>query len=76
LWDDSATPGDGFATQPAQVTVKGLPFAEPVWVDLGSGGIYEIPAERIVKADGFTIFKDLPLYDAPVLVAEKALVLK
>lgn len=76
LWDDSATPGDGFATQPAQVTVKGLPFAEPVWVDLVSGGIYEIPAERIVKADGFTIFKDLPLYDAPVLVAEKALVLK
>ena len=76
LWDDSATPDDAFVTRPAQVTVKGLAFKEPVWVDLVSGGIYEIPSERIVKADAFTIFKDVPLYDAPVLIAEKALVIK
>lgn len=76
LWDNSGTPNDSFETRPAQVTVKGLAFKEPVWVDLVSGGVYEIPADRILKADTFTIFKDLPLYDAPVLVAEKALVMK
>jgi hypothetical protein len=75
LWDDSATPDDAFATRPAQVTVKGLSFSEPVWVDLVSGGIYAIPAERVMKAGEFTIFRDIPLYDAPVLIAEKALVL-
>ena len=76
LWDDSATPGDSFATRPAHVTVKGVGFKEPVWVDLVSGGIYEIPSGRIMTLGEFAIFKDLPLYDAPVLIAEKGLVLR
>jgi hypothetical protein len=76
LWDNSGTPDDAFVTRPAQVTVKGLALAEPVWVDLVSGRVYEIPAERVIKVGEFTLFKDMPLYDAPVLIAEKALVLK
>ena len=76
LWDDSATPGDSFVTQPAQVTLRGLAFKDPVWADLVSGGIYEIPADRMIKAGEFTIFKDIPLYDAPVLIVEKALVVR
>ena len=76
LWDDSATPGDSFATRPVQVTVKGLAFKEPVWVDLVSGRIYEIPSERVSVSGNATTFKDLPLYDAPILIAEKAMVLK
>jgi hypothetical protein len=76
LWDDSATPGDAFETRPAQVFIKGLAIREPVWVDLVSGGIYEIPSDRILKAGAFTVFQDLPLYDAPVLIAEKALVVR
>lgn len=76
MWDDSDTPNDSFATRPAQVIVKGLPFNDPVWVDLISGRIYEIPRDRIVNAGGFMIFKNLPLYDSPVLVVEKNLVAK
>ncbi|MBI5684755.1 MAG: beta-galactosidase [Verrucomicrobia bacterium] len=76
LWDNSGVPDDAFVTRPAQVVVNGLAIKEPVWVDLVSGRIHEIPADRIVKANGFTIFKDIPLYDAPVLVAEKELVVK
>jgi Beta-galactosidase len=72
LWDNSGTPDDAFVTRPAQVTVKGLTIREPVWVDLVSGRVYEIPADRIVSAGGFTIFKDIPIYDAPVLIAEKS----
>ena len=76
LWCNSGTPDDSFATRPAQVVVKNLAIKEPVWVDLVSGRIYEIPADRIVKTGEFVIFKDIPLYDAPVLIAEKKLVLK
>ena len=75
LWDNSATPGDSFATQPAQVEAKGLAFRQPVWVDLVSGRIYEIPADRIAAVGDVTVFKDVPLYDAPVLIAEEAAVL-
>jgi hypothetical protein len=73
LWDNSGTPDDAFVTRPAQVVVKDLAIAEPVWVDLVSGRVYEIPAEKIQRAGGVITFKDLPLYDAPVLIAEKAL---
>ncbi len=76
LWSNLGTPDDSFVTRPAQVVVKNLAVKEPVWVDLVSGRIYEIPAERIVKAGEFTIFKEIPLYDSPVLIAEKELVLK
>jgi hypothetical protein len=76
LWDDSAPPNDAFVTEPAQVEVKGLAFHEPVWVDLVSGGIYAIPADRVTRTGDATVFKDVPVYDAPVLLAEKALVVK
>ncbi|MCX6904512.1 MAG: hypothetical protein NTW03_13735 [Verrucomicrobia bacterium] len=76
LWDSSATPNDSFVTRPAQVEVKGLEIREPVWVDLVSGRIYEIPRDRITKMGQSTVFKDLPLYDAPVLLTERGLVLK
>ncbi|MBI5821496.1 MAG: beta-galactosidase [Verrucomicrobia bacterium] len=76
IWDNSGVPDDAFATRPAQVVVKNLTIKEPVWVDLISGRVYEIPTDRIVKAAGFTIFKDIPFYDAPVLIAEKGLVLR
>lgn len=73
FWDDSGVPGDAFATRPAQVVVKDIAFKEPVWVDLVSGRIYEIPADRIMNTGAFTIFKDIPIYDAPVLIAEKGM---
>ena len=72
LWDNSGTPSDSFVTRPAQVEVKGLAFQDPVWVDLVSGRIYEIPADRIEIAGQSTIFQRVPLYDAPVLIADKA----
>lgn len=73
FWDNSGVPDDAFVTRPAQVVVKGLSIKEPVWVDLVSGRVYEIPSDRVVKAGGFTLFKDIPLYDAPVLIAERTL---
>ena len=43
-------------------------------MDLVSGRIYEIPADRMAVQAASTIFKDIPLYDAPVLMAERALI--
>lgn len=76
LWDNSATPDDAFVTRPAQVEVKDFTIKESVWVDLVSGRIYEIPADSVSTKDGATHFRDIPLYDAPVLVMEKELIVK
>jgi hypothetical protein len=76
LWDSSGTPDDSAVTRPAHVVLHGLRIAEPVWVDLVSGRVYDVPRDRVHIAEGFTIFRDVPVYDAPVLIAERALVLK
>lgn len=76
LWDNSGTPDDAFVTRPVQVEAKDLAFQEPVWVDLVSGRIYELPETSVMQAGHTVLFKAVPLYDAPVLIAEKALVVK
>lgn len=74
LWDNSGIPNDSFVTRSARVEVKSASFKEPVWVDLVSGRIYEMPAERISALTNSTVIKDIPVYDAPVLIAEKGLI--
>jgi hypothetical protein len=76
LWDTSGVPSNTFQTVSAQITVKACTIKEPVWVDLVSGRIYEFPADRVTRDGAAVVFRDVPVYDAPVLVAEKALVVK
>jgi len=74
LWDKSDTPTDSFVTRPACIELEGLAIREPVWVDLVSGRIYEIPADRVMVAGQSTVFEGIPVYDAPVLLAERDLI--
>jgi hypothetical protein len=76
LWDRSAMPSDEVVTGSAGISVKGCTIKEPVWVDLVTGRIYEFPQERISRDGDTTTFSDVPIYDAPVLIAEKALLMK
>jgi len=76
LWDSSETPDDAFITRPAHIVAHHLPIMTPVWVDLVSGRVYEIPSDRIASSGAFTIFTNIPLYDAPILIAERDLVLR
>lgn len=76
FWDGSGIPSNSFATASATVTVKACTIREPVWVDLVSGAIYAFPAERVTRAGEAVTFKDVPIYDAPALLAEKALVVR
>jgi hypothetical protein len=76
FWDKSGVPSDRNDTVDATFTITKGSFTEPVWVDLITGGIYEIPAERIVVDGGRVVFKDIPVYDAPALIADKNLLMK
>ena len=68
----SGRPGDSLTTREVVFEWGGDPFKEPVWVDLVTGWVYEIPAEnQIVHADG-TTFVRIPAYDSPCFVAERA----
>jgi len=76
VWNSSVVPSNSFETVAANITVKACSIKEPVWVDLVSGRIYEFPSARVAREGDTVVFTDVPVYDAPVLVAEKALVVR
>jgi len=74
LWDCSSNPENENPTTMAQITLAGIAFQEPVWVDVVTGAIYELPKERIVTEGAKTVLKDIPVYDAPALVTDRSVV--
>ena len=65
-------PSDSFTTRSAMFEWDGSPLKEPVWVDLYTGAVYEIPAKRqIVHSCGVSMVR-IPVYDSPCVVTELA----
>ena len=68
-------PGDSFAVRPIVIDCKGPAWKDPVWVDLLTGRVYELGEERqLVHSAGVT-FVDVPVYDSPVVLTERAALL-
>jgi len=76
FWDKSNVPSDRNDTVPATFTIANTSFTEPVWVDVITGGIYVIPENKIVQHGNKLVFKDIPAYDAPTFITEKAAVIR
>ena len=69
---ENGKPGDSLTTREHIFEWDGQPFKDPVWVDLITGWVYEIPSEnQIQHADGIT-FVRIPVYDSPCFVTERA----
>ncbi len=76
LWIDSTNATNSFATTPVTITVNNVHFKTPVWVDLMTGNIYELPEGSWVKKGSSYTFTGIPLYDSPVLIVEKSMLFK
>jgi hypothetical protein len=75
LWVDEIMPTNSFETAPVTLTIENVRFEQPVWIDLMTGRIYEIPENRWSRAGNRYTFT-VPAYDSPVLIAEKRLVME
>lgn len=65
-------PGDSFETRGISISWQGKPLVEPVWVDLMTGWVYELPKElQIVHRCGVD-FVEIPSYDSPCVLTERA----
>ncbi len=69
LWFSGARPGDTLAYEKCDVTLNQALPHDLVWVDLLTGKICTIPEANIVRANGRTTLKNLPLWDSPIMVA-------
>jgi len=71
LWRDGHRPGERPEVEHVTVTLPGVQFTRPVWVDLLSGKVYEIAESLGTRKDGTAIFRQVPAYDCVVLIAER-----
>ncbi len=60
-------PAESNATTLVDLEFRGVQFTDPVYADLLTGKVYALPQ----PADGST-FRQIPLYDSPILIADKA----
>lgn len=73
-WISQKIPADTSAYIPIDLTLERVALQDPVMIDLLSGNVFDIAASKIEREAGQITFANLPLYDAPILLAEKALV--
>jgi len=74
LWSKEARPTEAYVPKLTTVTVKGQ-FTQPVFVDMITGKVYEIPRKQYQKSGDTWTFSEIPIPDYPVLIAEKSAVL-
>jgi hypothetical protein len=72
LWFNDAPPADANGVSLANVTLPAGKFTEPVLVDVRTSTVYALPKANWTQSEKGAVFRALPIYDSPMLIAEKA----
>ena len=70
FWFGEAQPSSELAFVSVDLEVP-AGIEDPVWVDLITGRVFEIPADKIVRRSDGTTLKGVPMWDSPVLVTTR-----
>ena len=69
LWYSDNRPSDMLGFD--RITLKlAANLENPVWVDMITGRVFEIPAESVERKDGAMVLKNLPMWDSPIMIAD------
>jgi hypothetical protein len=74
IWMDENIPTNAAVTKKITFSFSNGNFDQPVYVDIITGAVYEIPSTQWSKKGNTYTFKDIPVYDAPVVIADKTLI--
>lgn len=72
IWNNEYIPTNTNVSNDLNITILNGNFDQPVYVDMLTGAIYEIPENQIDRKGTKTVFKQLPIYDSPILIADKS----
>ena len=75
-WNGNTFPGDDNIAKYCSITIKNGLFKNPVWADLITGRIYEISPKDLILDKNFMTIKNVPVYDAPVIVTDRDRIIK
>lgn len=74
LWIDDFIPRNTNDKKDINFTVLNGNIEKPVYVDLITGNVYRIPDANWSKKDGKLTFMRMPIYDAPIVIADESLI--
>lgn len=72
IWFNGAPPSETNDLTPVDFTFRGVHFEHPVYVDLRTGGVFEIPSNAWSREGGEVKFRAVPIYDSPILIADQS----
>ena len=74
VWFDDEIPDNKLQWDETDLTIKGVSFKHPVYVELITGKVYEIKKRNWKNIGENVTFKNLPVWDSPVLISEKVMI--
>lgn len=74
VWENDSIPLDSNHIEMVDLTLKHGGFSQPIYVDLMSGEVLQIPTGNWTCENGTCHFVDIPIYDSPILIAEQSVI--
>lgn len=72
VWYSDEIPSDELAWDKVDVTIKGAAFRDPVYVEMITGKVFELDKSAWKSDGGNTRLTQLPVWDSPMMLAERA----
>ena len=72
IWNNEYIPTNTNVAKNLNITILNANIDQAVYVDILTGAIYEIPDNQIDKKNNKMVFKNIPIYDSPILIADKS----
>ncbi len=72
LWYSDEIPNDRLAWETIDVTIQGLTFEDPVYVEMITGKVFQLDEVSWKSEGGSTTLTQLPVWDSPMMLVERA----
>jgi hypothetical protein len=72
VWYNGQIPGDEMKWDIISLTIKNTNFNNPVYVEMISGKVFEINSSDWENKDTDVVFKNLPVWDSVIMIAERS----
>ena len=69
-WFSDSRPSSELGFDAVTLHLPGV-AVDPVWVDMITGRVFEIPAENVKHEKDLTVLSNVPMWDSPVMIADR-----
>ena len=74
IWYGDKVPSDDLKWDIIDLKIDGLSFKDPVYIEMITGKVFELDKKNWLGNNNNIALKNLPIWDSPVVIAERSLV--